>query len=144
MKNEPLIILFGALVVCGVGLVAAFGIPVYRVWQQGKSGEATLREAEFSRQIKVQEAKAKLESAKLEAEAEVERARGVAKANEIIGTGLEGKDAYLRYLWITGLNNGSKPEVIYVPTEASLPILEANRLRGGNCAEESKPSSKRK
>jgi hypothetical protein len=56
----------------------------------------------------------------------VERAIGVAEANEIIGESLRENEAYLRYLWINGLHDGSS-EVIYIPTEANLPILEAVR-----------------
>ena len=42
---------------------------------------------------------------------------------------MQGHEEYLRYLWITNLENGSGRETIYVPTEAGLPILEANRLK---------------
>ena len=101
-------------------------MPNYSVWQQGKAGEARLREAESSRQIKIEEAKADLEAAKLYRGAEVERAHGVAEANEIIGNSLDGNDEYLRYLWIDRIGN-HKGEVIYIPTEAGLPILEATR-----------------
>ncbi len=101
--------------------------PIYSVWSQAKEGEAQLKHAEFSKQIAVQEAHAKMESSKLLAEAEVERAKGVAKANEIIGQSLKGNEDYLRYLWIQGLEGASK-DTIYVPTEAGLPILEAGRF----------------
>ncbi len=67
-----------------------------------------------------------MESAKSLAMAEVERAKGVAEANQIIGESLKGNESYLRYLWIQGLQYGSS-EVIYIPTEANLPILEASR-----------------
>ena len=60
------------------------------------------------------------------AQAEVERAKGVARANKIIGDSLQGNEAYLRYLWIQGLQT-NKMNVVYIPTEASLPILEASR-----------------
>lgn len=90
-----------------------------------KQGEALLLEAESSRRIAVEEAKAKLESAKMLAEAEVERAKGVAEANKIIGKSLKENEAYLKYLWIQNMNNDK--EVIYIPTEAGLPILEAGR-----------------
>ena len=105
----------------------AYGVPKYRVWQRALSGEAQLREAEWNRKIAVQEAEAKMEAAKMLAAAEVERAKGVAEANKIIGESLEGNEAYLRYLWISGLE-GNEADVIYVPTEANLPILEATRL----------------
>ena len=64
------------------------------------------------------------------AQAEVERAKGVAQANKIIGEGLRGHEEYLRYLWIMSLEHAAhKGEtIVYIPTEANLPILEANRL----------------
>jgi len=102
---------------------------VYSVWAQGKEGQAELSKAQWNRQIAVQEAKAKEESSILLAQAEVERAKGVAQANKIIGDSLKNNEAYLRYLWITdvaGTNVGKS--VVYVPTEANLPILEANRF----------------
>jgi regulator of protease activity HflC (stomatin/prohibitin superfamily) len=103
--------------------------PQYNVWQQGLAGQAALRRAEQDRQIAVQEAHAKRESATLLAEAEVERAKGVAQANQIIGDSLKGNESYLRYLWITDVaNNGQGKTVVYVPTEANLPILEASRI----------------
>ena len=101
---------------------------VYEVWAQGKEGEAELARAESNRQIKTLEAKAAMESSKHLADAEIIRARGVAEANRIIGDSLHGNEGYLRYLWITGLENKNK-EVIYVPTEANLPILEAGRMK---------------
>ena len=106
--------------------VAMFAIPQYSVWQQGLSGKAKLKEAEYSKQVAIEEAKAALESAGLKAQAEVERAKGVAEANKIIGDSLRDNESYLRYLWIQGLQDGSS-EVIYIPTEANLPILEAAR-----------------
>lgn len=102
-------------------------VPRYRVWQRELSGQAALKEAEWTRKIAVEEADAKKESAKLLAEAEVERAKGVAEANQIIGESLKDNESYLRYLWVQGLTDGTS-EVIYVPTEANLPILEAGRL----------------
>ena len=116
------------LVVVAILLVfgAMAGCPRYNVWQQEMEGRAALAKAEQDRQIRVAEARAKLESAKFESDAEIERARGVAQANAIIGDSLKGNDAYLRYLWIQGLNDSSG-ETIYVPTEANLPILEAGR-----------------
>lgn len=62
--------------------------------------------------------------AKKDAEIEVARAEGVAKSNQIIAGSIN--EDYLRYLWIQGIQNSDK-EIIYVPTEANLPILEAGR-----------------
>lgn len=103
-----------------------WGCPQYAVYQQNLAGQAKLAEAQSSREIAVREAMAKKDAAKLLADAEVERARGVAQANQIIGESLKNNEDYLRYLFVNGLEN-TKNQVIYVPTEAQLPILEANR-----------------
>lgn len=122
--------------IIGVGIIALiisipmFIMPQYRVWEQGLVGKAELARATQNRQIAIEVAKAKLESANLEAKAEIERAKGVAEANKIIGDSLKGNEAYLRYLWIQGLQEGATPQVVYVPTEAGLPILEAGRTNG--------------
>lgn len=103
------------------------GYPQYNVWQQGLAGKAALKRAEQDRQIAIQEAQAKKESASMLADAEVIRAGGVAKANKIIAQGLGGPEGYLRYLWIDKMDNAN---MIYIPTEAGMPILEAGRLKG--------------
>lgn len=117
-------------ILLGVFAIVGFmwGYPRYNVYKQSLAGEAELARASQNRQIKIQEANAKKEAAILEAQAEVERAKGVAEANKIIGESLKGNEAYLRYLWINGLQEGATPQVIYVPTEAGLPILEAGRV----------------
>jgi len=103
-----------------------YGLPKYNIYRLENRGQAVLKEAEHNRKVKIEEAKALRESAVFQAEAEVERAKGVAEANEIIGHSLQGNEAYLRYLWIQGLHDGSS-ETIYIPTESNLPILEATR-----------------
>lgn len=103
-----------------------FIAPNITVWQQSMAGKAELAHAEYSRQIATCEAMAKKESAKSLADAEVIRAEGVAKANKIIGDSLQNNEGYLRYLWIEGLQS-TNLQVIYVPTEANLPILEASK-----------------
>jgi predicted aminopeptidase len=104
-----------------------WGCPQYHVYSQRMEGEAMLAHAQSSKEVAVAEAKAKMESAKLLADAEVMRAEGVAKANKIIGESLKGNEAYLRYLWVNNLENG-RNQVIYIPTEAGMPILEATRF----------------
>lgn len=117
------VILFGLI----IGAMILFG-PQYGVWQQGLEGQAELAKADYSKQVAVQEAHAKLDSATLLAQAEVERAKGVAQANSIIGNSLKDNEAYLRYLWITDVaGTNVDKSVVYVPTEANLPILEATR-----------------
>lgn len=116
----------GVIGLCIAIALGMWGCPVYNVWQQGLAGEAELGRATQNRKIKVQEAEAEKEAAVLLADKEIARARGVAKANEIIGTSLKNNEAYLRWLWIEGLQSGHN-QVIYIPTEAGLPILEAGR-----------------
>jgi len=115
-----------ALVIFAVLIIGAFGLwgcPQYRVYDQRMDGQAALARAESERRVLVREAEARRDAASALAEAEIARARGVAEANEIIGESLKGNEGYLRYLWIQALNEGQ--QVIYVPTEAGLPILEA-------------------
>ncbi|MEW5819765.1 MAG: membrane protease subunit [Cyanobacteriota bacterium] len=116
------------IVVGSLGLL--IGTPLYNVWVKELNGKAQFKEAEWNRQILIKEAEAKQEAAKALARAEVERAKGVAEANKIIGESLKNNESYLRYLWIQGLQDGSS-EVIYVPTEANMPILEAARFNKG-------------
>ena len=119
-------VLIVAIIVLGIFAGLVLGLPKYGIYRNEQKGKAELAKAEHSRKIRIEEARALKESAVFQAEAEVERARGIAEANEIIGNSLKGNDAYLRYLWIDQLGNDSS-KVIYVPTEANLPILEAGR-----------------
>jgi regulator of protease activity HflC (stomatin/prohibitin superfamily) len=115
-----------------IGLIVWWfiGYPSYRVWEQGKHGEAELARAEQNRQIRIAQAKAELESAKLTAQAEVERAKGVAEANKIMVGTLGTPENYLRWRYIHMLEESKSPnrEVIYVPSNGFLPeLLEAGR-----------------
>lgn len=125
IKKQFTIALIGIFIF--MGLVYVY--KKYQVWGASQTGKAELARAEQNRKIKIFEAEAKVESARLEAQAEVERAKGVAEANRIIGKSLENNSNYLRYLYINNLaeieSKGGK--VIYIPTEAGLPILEAGK-----------------
>lgn len=101
-------------------------VPSYNVYEKRMNGIAALQEAESSRQIAVLEAKAKRESATELASAEVIRAQGAAQANHILQNSMGGPDNYLRYLQIQALED-TKAQLIYVPTEAGLPVTEAVR-----------------
>jgi len=114
------------LILLAIIISGMAGCPVYNVWQQGMVGEGELRRAQQNRQIEIARAEAAREAAKALAQAEVERAKGVAQANAIIAEGLGGPEGYLRYLWIHSLET-TKAQVIYVPTEANMPILEAGK-----------------
>jgi len=135
MKNQngfidPGVAIVTALVI--IGAVTLFvGGPMYNVWSQSLAGKAELNKAEYTRQVAVLEAQAKKDSAQQLADAEVIRAQGVAKANQIIGNSLKDNREYLQYLYITGLEEGSNKGnvTIYVPTEGGMPVptLQMNK-----------------
>jgi hypothetical protein len=104
-------------VIIGVIWLLMWGLPTYNVWTSSLSGKAELQKAEYTRQV-----------AALDAQAEVARAQGVAQANKIVAEGLGGPEGYLRYLWIEKVA-GSSNQIVYVPSDGGLPILEAGRLR---------------
>jgi len=123
-----------ALVAVGVVVIGGLifiGGPQYNVWQQSLAGKAELQKAEYTRQVAVLEAQAKKDSAQQLADAEIIRAQGVAKANQIIGNSLKDNREYLQYLYITGIEDGSKNGnvTIYVPTEGGMPVptLQMNK-----------------
>lgn len=87
-----------------------------------------LADAQSSKEVAVAEAKAKMESASLLAQADTIRAHGVARSNEIIGQSLRNNEAYLHWLWIDNIEKNPQA-VIYVPTECNLPILEASKRK---------------
>ena len=115
------------ILIIAIGAAAMYILPQWNVWRADLAGQAALAEAENARKVQIEEAKAQLESARYYAEAEIERAKGVAEANDIIADGLGGPDGYLRYLWIQKLGQNNQ-DVIYIPTEAGIPILEAGRI----------------
>lgn len=129
----------GIVVVAFFGIIITlwmWGMPKYRIYKQDLKGQAELREQEWTKRVLVEQARAENDSANLkaearikqataEAEAEIARAKGVAQANKIIADSLQGNEAYLRYLWIDKLSDNQN--VIYVPTEAGLPLLEAGK-----------------
>ena len=121
----------------GVAIIAIiailmFGLPLYNVWQQEMSGKAEMAKAEQNRKILVEEAKAKLEAEKLNAEAEIERAKGMAQAMEIENGKLT--STYNQYLFIRTLekisDKGSLPQTIYIPTEGMLPVMNITKQQG--------------
>ena len=124
MQNKKQII----LAVIGAVIVLAslfFIIPWYNVWQQEMSGKAEFAKAEQNRKIKIEEAKANLEEEKLNAQAEIERAKGAAEAIRIENGSLT--PTYIQYLWVRQQSNLNDKTVVYIPTEGNLPILEATR-----------------
>lgn len=114
-------IVAGAILVLSL-LAVAFGWPVYSVWRAGMTGQASLRRAEQEKQIQIEQAKAEVESAKLRAEAieligEAAQKYPEYRAQEFIGAFAE------------ALNRGNVQQIIYVPTEGNIPVIES---RGRN------------
>ena len=107
-------------------IVLLFGWPKYRVWQQEMSGKAEMAKAEQNRKILIEEARARLEAEKLNAEAEVERAKGMAEAMKIENGTLN--TTYNQYLFIRTLeklaDKGNLPQIIYMPSNGLLPTME--------------------
>ena len=123
MKTKWIVtIVVGVIVVIAVLM---FGLPMYNVWQQEMSGRAEMAKAEQNRQILVKEAEAKLQAEKLNALAEIERAKGMAQAMEIENGKLT--PVYNQYLFIRTLekisDKGSLPQTIYISTEGLLPVM---------------------
>lgn len=116
--------ILGIIVFTGLVILGMWGCPRYNVYSQQKEGEALLAHAQSSREVAVAEAKAKMESATLLAQADTIRAHGIARSNQIIGQSLT--DPYLHWFWIDNIDKSNN--VIYVPTEANLPIMEASRF----------------
>ena len=135
------------LIGCGLAILALViagmaGCPMYKVYTQGKEGEAELKRAEQNRQIVVQSAEAEKEAATLIAEAGVILAEGTAKELRAIKEELKDMtkdeaETFILYKWVKGLNDESS-QVIYVATEANLPIL----LEAGRIANSEGPSQK--
>jgi len=116
-----------------IGVLVLIGLPTYNVYSKQMQGKAAYEQAVQDRRIRVLEAQAALDSAQLTAQAEVARARGTNEANRIMAESLGGPDNYLRWSYIHMLEEtAGKPgrEVIYIPTEAAMPILEAGRRPG--------------
>lgn len=114
-------------------IIAAFtlllwGCPQYNVYRERKAGQASLARAQYSKGVQVAEAKAKMESAVYNAQADTIRAHGIARSNAIIGESLKDNESYLKWLWIDQLKEAAvSGNLIYVPTEGNMPIMEAGR-----------------
>lgn len=117
--DAVLITLVGAFVIL-IFILLLFAWPHYKVWKQGMNGQAALAEAEQSKMIQVQTAKAELESSKLRAE-----------AIKTIGAAAKEYPEYRNQEFIgafgEALRDGKIQQIVYVPTEANIPVLEAGK-----------------
>ena len=116
----PFTILIALICFIILMILILFGWPHYKVWKQGMDGQAALAEAEQSKMIQVQVAKAELESAKLRAQ-----------AIQLVGQAAKDYPEYRKQEFIgafgEALRDGRIQQIIYVPTEANIPIVEAGK-----------------
>jgi hypothetical protein len=119
------------VVIVVMNMIWSLGIgPRWKVWAAHQEGLADLAKANNEQQIQIAKAKARLDAAELNKKAAIVEAEAVAAQIEAIGSQLTEHDLYLRWQWIKMMEDGnSGAKVIYVPTEANLPILEASRLK---------------
>lgn len=128
LNISPKLIKLGAGILLGIVFIViamAFIRPWYNVWSQEMEGKAEFAKAEQNRKIKIEEARANLEAEKLNAQAEIERAKGAAEAIRIENGSIT--PTYIQYLWVRQQGDLNNKTVIYVPTETNLPILESTR-----------------
>ena len=109
-----------ATTVVAFTLFLFFGVPIWNVWRAGLSGEAALMKAEQTKQIMIETAKAEKQAAKHRAE-----------AIEIMGEAAKNYPEYRNQEFIQSfgeaLRDGTIQQIIYVPTEANIPIMEAGK-----------------
>ncbi len=110
-------------------IILMFGLPTYNVWQQEMAGKAEMAKAEQNRKILIEEARARLEAEKLNAQAEIERAKGMAEAMKIENGTLN--TVYNQYLFIRTLeklaDKGNLPQIIYMPSEGLVPVMDVSQ-----------------
>lgn len=128
MKNPKTLITI--IISTGILIIALmFGLPLYNVWQQEMAGKAEMAKAEQNRKILIEEARARLEAEKLNAQAEVERAKGMAEAMKLENGTLN--STYNQYLFIRTLeklaDKGDLPQIIYMPSEGLVPVMDVNK-----------------
>lgn len=115
-KDVIVISIIGLL--CVIGLV--IGFRYYSVWSMEMQGKAKLAEATQSRQIQVEQARGELEASKMRAE-----------AISILGEAAQKYPEYRQQEFIgafaEALKEGKINQIIYVPTEAQIPIMEAGK-----------------
>lgn len=98
-----------------------WGCPQYNVYQQRLEGEAILAHAAAAREVLVTQAKAEMEAAQLRA-----------NAIGIVGKAAKEFPEYRQQEFIgafaEALKDGRISQIIYVPTETNIPIVEAGRI----------------
>lgn len=108
------------ILVIGAIFTFLFAGPYYSVWQQGMTGKARLQRAEQEKRILIETARAEVEAAALQKE-----------AIELVGQAARSFPEYRQQQFILAfaeaLQEGNIHQIVYVPTEASIPITEAGK-----------------
>jgi len=120
-KGEGEIAIILVIVLLAISFIIAlfFGLPVWHVWKSEKSGQALFAQSESGRRVLVSQAEAERDAARLRAE-----------AIGIVGAAAKNFPEYRQQEFIGAFADAMKechPTIIYVPTEAGIPIVEAGR-----------------
>jgi regulator of protease activity HflC (stomatin/prohibitin superfamily) len=101
-------------------LAGGWGAPQYHVYSSRLAGEAALAQATSQKQVLVTQAQAEKDAAVLRAE-----------AIQIVGQAAKDFPEYRQQEFIgsfaDALREGKIQQIIYVPTEANIPIIEAGK-----------------
>lgn len=117
--------LFFILIIIGAATGGLILDPKYKIYKLELNGKAELAEAQWSKQIQIEEAKGRLEAAKYDRETQLIQANTTAEANKIVAGSLD--PLYIQYLMVTKMADGNTEQIIYIPTEAGIPLLEAGK-----------------
>jgi hypothetical protein len=112
------------VVIIGAIVGGALLYPQYKLYRMEMDGKAALAEAEWTKKIQIEESKGKLEAEKYNRETELIKANTEAEANKIVSGSLD--PLYIRYKMVEKMTDANT-QVIYVPTEGGIPLLEAGR-----------------
>ena len=120
-RGEGGILILASIVIISliiVGIMA--GIPKYNVYSSRLSGEAALAKADSVKKVLVTQAQAEKDAAVLRAD-----------AINIVGQAAKDFPEYREQEFIgafaEAMQNGAIEKIIYVPTEANIPIIEARQ-----------------
>jgi regulator of protease activity HflC (stomatin/prohibitin superfamily) len=122
-----------AVIILSLIVMALLWTPLVGPWAAERRGMAELRQAQQNRQILVEQAEAQQQVSIIRAQAEKEASELRAEAIAIIGEAAQRYPEYRQQEFIgafaVALEEGSISQIIYVPTEANIPILEAGSGR---------------
>ena len=125
MSNKSIIVPTAIILITGTILtlilfLSAIAFRHYNVWSMEMQGKAKLAEATQSRQIQIEQAKAELEASKMRAQ-----------AIQIMGEAAQKYPEYRQQEFMASfgeaLREGKMSQIIYIPTEANIPLMEAGK-----------------